>query len=865
MDPRTHERVERWESRPFSGGYDGLSDLADAEFSGAVTAGGAWAFMLNGRIVGVFDGALEAFESNQGTIYDSPHPSLPLLCTMHERDSETRAKYYTNDTPIHEVDRTLQNKSFTGYIELSEQVLSGDYYLVYYGGRRMAAAYIGNAERLLTGEEAFERTDDEVGIYRVVDTSVDITEIPSDESEPATAPTSSTGEKSAGTDLEPTDTDSVVDATPHVNDGEDVTGTAEDGITTTDSAVKDATPPNGITDTKETTDDLEGGADSAVSDDSGETTASTEDDQDPQPMPPASDDDTESVITEAETDVTPGQNTARETTTPATASAGDDETSDESRPTESVTPAGSETERETPPTDSDQGAQPMPPASSDGLEPDEVEEAANELDDDALPWNQDPAPDSQSTEAGESATQQTETDTSKSTAADPLKERFKREEQWRETRQIPSIDPDNSSDTPSSRRKQTGHSSSRSETRSRRRSKSETTTTDSNSSDTQSSEATRGSSAKSTTQSPRSRRQQKSTKSSQTPPGRSAEDALEPDMLEREDRIDQLTQKVDELEAEKSTLENRSEELESERDTLAAERAELQSELQSLREERSELSTTIDSLRNRIDELENELERVRDQRAAGIPVDATELSPTDALQGTNLFVRYGSKSQPTLKSAHDDDSSRDVVVENLRLEHHTQFDSENVIVNGQPYDEFLHSSMEFQLVRWLIETLPFEIRDTGHGDALGDLYDAIPFVDRAELSATISLEDDETEGVPDTVEFDVVVFDKMGNPLIAINLNDSREPATRGMLETMEADASAVKANHPELSAAFVVTSSFFEPGALEVVEQATGGGGFLSRDSRMSYVSLSRKQGGYHLCLAESRSGGFHMNVPEL
>ncbi|MFP8891318.1 transcriptional regulator [Natrialbaceae archaeon A-CW2] len=858
MDPRTHERVERWESRPFSGGYDGLSDLADAEFSGAVTAGGAWAFMLNGRIVGVFDGSLEAFESNQGTIYDSPHPSLPLLCTMHEGDSETRAKYYTNDTPIHEVDRTLQNKSFTGYVELSEQVLSGDYYLVYYGGRRMAAAYIGNAERLLTGEEAFERADDEVGIYRVVDTSIEIADIPSDEPEPEPAASIDEGsaeepgvdERGADTDLESTDTAPVADATSQVDPREERTDASENGITTTASPVEDVTPSNGITDAKSITDEQEGDTDSAVRDGTDEATAvdssdeattAADDDQSPQPMPPASDEDTGSVITEAEADAT--------TPEPEDATTSETEVQGEQEP-----PAG----------DTGRAAQPMPPASSDGLEPDEVEQAANELDDDALPWNQDPEPDSQSAEIDETAPQGTKPETSQSTSADPLEERFKREEQWRETRQIPSIDPDNSKDAPSSKRTRTGRSSARSDKRPRRRSNSEKTT-DSNSSDTQSSETARTSSSTSTPKSSRSRRQQSSTQSSRTPPGRSAEDALEPDMLEREDRIDQLTQKVDELEAEKSALENRSEELESERDTLAAERAELQGELESLREERSELSTTIDSLRSRIDELENELERVREQRAAGIPVDATELTPNDALRGTNLFVRYDSKSQPTLKSAHDDGADRDAVVENLRLEHHTQFDSENVVVNGQPYDEFLHSSMEFQLVRWLIETLPFEVRDTGHGDALGDLYDAIPFVDRAELYATISLEDDETEGVPDTVEFDVVVFDKMGNPLIAINLNDAREPATRGMLETMEASASAVKANHPELSAAFVVTSSFFEPGALEVVEQATGGGGFLSRDSRMSYVSLSRKQGGYHLCLAESRSGGFHMNVPEL
>ena len=80
MDPRTQERVEQWDSRPFSGGYAELSDLAASGFSGAVCAVGAWLFMLNGRVVGVFDGDVEDFENASGTVYEAPHPSLPLLC-----------------------------------------------------------------------------------------------------------------------------------------------------------------------------------------------------------------------------------------------------------------------------------------------------------------------------------------------------------------------------------------------------------------------------------------------------------------------------------------------------------------------------------------------------------------------------------------------------------------------------------------------------------------------------------------------------------------------------------------------------------------------------------------------------------------
>ena len=71
--------VTAWESRPFTGGYAGLRDLADRGFTGAVSEGAAWAFVLNGRVVGVFDGTIEDFEGADGTCYEAPDPALPLL------------------------------------------------------------------------------------------------------------------------------------------------------------------------------------------------------------------------------------------------------------------------------------------------------------------------------------------------------------------------------------------------------------------------------------------------------------------------------------------------------------------------------------------------------------------------------------------------------------------------------------------------------------------------------------------------------------------------------------------------------------------------------------------------------------------
>ncbi|MFC7080375.1 hypothetical protein [Halorussus caseinilyticus] len=198
METRTVEQVESWQTRPFTDGFAGLRELSDGEFSGAVRAGGAWLFMLNGRIIGVFEGSLDDFEDADGTAYAAPHPSLPLVFSMQERGGQTQAKYYTNDTPLSEVDSTLTSGKFTGYVELSENVLSGDYYVAYYGGRSMSVAFVGASEQVVTGDDAFERANDEVGIYEVRDVEIEVTDVP--EPEEPDEPDETEGAASGGTD-----------------------------------------------------------------------------------------------------------------------------------------------------------------------------------------------------------------------------------------------------------------------------------------------------------------------------------------------------------------------------------------------------------------------------------------------------------------------------------------------------------------------------------------------------------------------------------------------------------------------------------------------------------------------------------------
>ncbi|MFC7194753.1 hypothetical protein ACFQL4_08960 [Halosimplex aquaticum] len=303
---------------------------------------------------------------------------------------------------------------------------------------------------------------------------------------------------------------------------------------------------------------------------------------------------------------------------------------------------------------------------------------------------------------------------------------------------------------------------------------------------------------------------------------------------------------------------------------MRSERDDLRSRLDPLESERDQLEAERDDLAGEVDELEAEVERLESQLQEieaefGDAVDAERrMSPGEALDQTNLFVRYESKGKATLETAHAGDASREKVGENLGLEYHTQFDRDNVSVGGLPFDEFLRETIQFQFVTWVINDLLYEIRDTGKVAELQALYDAIPKIDRAELNGTVSTEYTEDGQERRSQEsFDVVMRDRMGNPLLTANMNDSRQAASESMMSALVTASSHVGESTETLGASFLVTSSFFEPEALETAAEATSGG-LLSRDKRESFVKLSRKQG-YHLCLVEAREDKFHLAVPEL
>lgn len=287
-----------------------------------------------------------------------------------------------------------------------------------------------------------------------------------------------------------------------------------------------------------------------------------------------------------------------------------------------------------------------------------------------------------------------------------------------------------------------------------------------------------------------------------------------------------------------------------ERDDLEREVERLRSELRELRERAERLAAERDRLAERLDE--------------GGPDAERSIDPGTALDETNLFVRYRSKAEPTLEAAHAGEATREAVNENLRLEYHTGFDAEAVAVDGRPFEAFLTETIEYRCVDWIVRDLLYEIADTGHAGGLSALFDAIPEIDRAELNGSVALRYvEDGEEVRERREFDVVLRDRMGNPLFVVDVNDERDPATQEMMVDLVTAANRTKESADGLAGAFLVTTSFFDPGALETAAEATSSG-LLGGGSRESFVKLSRKRG-YHLCLVEARDDDFHVTVPEL
>jgi len=842
MSTRTVERVDGWESVPFDGGFAGLQDLAGQEFSGAVITGPTRLFMLNGTVVGVLDGTIEDFEDASGTAKRSPHEALPLLAVMQERADEVKAQYYTEDTALAEVDQTLSSGNFTGFIELSENVLSGDYYTVYHQGRSMSVAWVGNSDNLLTDDEAFETANDEVGIYEVMPVDIEPIEIPKppeDETDEQSADPAAAGvdpldagDETAATD-EPADA-GVADAA--------ATGEEEpDGAPQRDDAHSDEsveTPPEATRDS---------GTNRA--DDAGQTRTAAESTPDRGPAssgPPGS----------KAAGANPGR--SRRSSESDEQPNVDEKPNADSRPDSRVTDratADTDTATQTEPTERETGVRETTGETEPkrrGAEPSQTREAQQ------ASTRSSPAQTDQ-TASTDRHPEPTDSKPNQSTEPQPSKAQPGTDSPTPtpeagsggastdlETRSVPSLDPNKSGgaqeSTPSSvsstQTPPTGGQEVSTPRRDQPAHDDPTSSTEPSVQGPAPAQESRGTPTKDpqpvdTPQSQPSTGDQRQSPADEEPTPREGER-----VAELESELEQRAETVSELESELTDLEATNQELRDERDRLESELADA---------------------RAKIDQLEEQLDEQNDDAAGG-----TRLSAGEAINGTNLFVRYDSKGKATLEEARDGEASREEVEANLRLEYHTQFEAEGAAVNGTPFEEFLEDSIQYRFVNWLIRNLLYEIRDTGHAGAMKDLYEGLPAIDRAELNGnvTVTYTEDGQENRSQE-RFDVVVRDRMGNPLVVANINNSREPASEGQMSDLIRNAERVGNASGSLASAFLVTSSFFEPGALETAEEATSSGLF-NRDKRKSFVNLSRKEG-FHLCLLEARNQEFHLAVPEL
>ncbi|MEF8853491.1 MAG: hypothetical protein V5A44_12070 [Haloarculaceae archaeon] len=855
MTTRAVAEMDDWDAVPFGGGYAGLRDLSDEEFSGIVQSGAAKCCLLNGTVVGVLDGSIEGFEDAEGTAYEAPTPALPLLALMQERGDEVRAKYYTEDTPLSEVDRTLSDGGFSGYIDLSENVLSGDYYVVYHAGRSMSVAWVGNMGELLTGDEAFQRADDEVGIYEVRQVDVEPVEIPGQSGD--------TGAGAAAASDAGTDT---------ADEGAAAGGGTDEGTTTSTDDRATASDDADATESAKADDAATSSEPTAVGDAGEGSEASTGVDRD---RPGAPGDDSTAT----------GESPAGTDDDGATADGrvGEEAAGSDTAPEADRSTAGRARTEETPDTTDRDPAMDGASADEAGRTPggaDVAESTASTAETDARPTrtgrersNADEAGsggvDSGGARRHESATHPdvdapgAEGPDAGSGVASPT-ERLA-------TRSIPSLDPGRTTDDEES----TGGAGAAAGT-DRPRSGTGATGAD------RESESGRPASARSAESSPNQAREASgtgrnsaesgsdsaaraggsgpSTERSSGPGGSGgstgSRDADAPARAASSERVAELETALEEREAEIDRLE-------SELASAEEERGELRRDLEAVREERDELAGELEEREAELDRVRTELNEL--EAEFGGATDAEQrLTPTEALDGTNLFVRYESKGKATLESAHGGSASREEVYGNLNLELHTQFDAASATVGSQPYDEFLRGTLQYRFVAWVVQELLWEIRDTGKVAALEDLYDAIPQIDRAELNGVVTVEFTEDGQQRRSEEsFDIVLRDRMGNPLVVANLNDSRDAASQEMMNSLVTAASRVSEANSSLSAAVFVTSSFFEPEALETAADATSGS-LLSRDKRESFVKLSRKRG-YHLCLAEARDEQFHLAVPEL
>ncbi|MFC7073490.1 hypothetical protein ACFQJ7_00220 [Halovenus rubra] len=779
MSTRVVDRVDEWSERPFTDGHRTLHKFADEEFSGVVRAGGAELYMTKGTVVGVRHGSIEEF-TESGTAYEAPSPALPLLAEMQEANDDVRAEYYSEKTSIAEVDSTLSDGGFTGFVELSDNVLSGDYYQVYHAGQSMSVGFIGESSRLIHGDEAFETANDEVGIYQVRPAELSVIELP---------------------DVEPVHDESA-DAGAETEQTDD-----EDEVTET-AAVEGATTNEEATATKETDET-----------DATSETDQKQDDEETTDEPTTGDRSREANSNQQHDDTA----AAEQLQTEADTESGRTEKEDESAQTEV---AANNTANSTV-----QGAQVASQSQPTAGDSESVERSTDQR-------GASRQQKEQSAESLHGTSQRSSAQSGRSTGTADADVDL-------ETQAIPSLDPSKTEEPENS-----GTSSPADSFVDTQEQQSSGTGTTHEKQSVQSAQPV-GSPQATQTVEPTQTTQSETTQTREQP-----ENTPDKSQQKTTDEPSVDTERVSELEAEIEERDEEIDRLESALDQKTTEYEDVKSQLESARTERDELAAEVEELEADLERLETEL---------GAATDAERrMTAGEALSGTDIFPRYASKGDATLEKAHNGSNRREDVLGNLRLEQNTQFDADAVSVGGEVYDTFLESTLEYRFVNWVVGNLLFEIRETGHEKPLKDLYDSLPVIDWADLKGTVDVVySEDGQETRSQESFDIVLRNRMGEPLIVANLNDARKGATESMMENLVRSAKRVGQSSDAFAGAFLVTRSFFEPPALETADEATKSG-LLSRSKRKSFVNISRKNG-YHLCLVEARNENFTLLVPEL
>jgi hypothetical protein len=820
MDEDRAGTVREWSSRSVEG-HAGLRQLASEEFSGVIETdrGSIRTFMTNGTVVGVDGADVDDLDGMAMTAYTAPDDAIPLLFAMQARGGEPRAQYYTEETPLTEVNQTLESGGFTGYVELSENVLSGDYYVVYHAGRSSSVAFVGSSSRLLTGDEAFERAADEVGIYDVVDVDVSVIEIPGDTPDAAAGDGGVAAESTAGN----ADRAGAAGAgntaeTPAGESGSGPTaGESGGGPTDGEPAADVAAGEGGAVDAAEPdteTDEAPGDATDGSVSESGDGAVDTG---------------PSSGTGEAER----GDDRAADVGGASSGSSGPYGTGEEIRVgaglgTDDEDDGGDATTPDTAGAN-DAGAEPSNPGATDDAVGDESPDGPRPGTTEGEPSGADAAtePDRppESETGGEDAgggdtgtPTEGEADggaTTDGTAGEAAA--------VDESAAEPAADaPDRSSGSPQG----------------------DSGPTEAPRADAETATGAGGETATGTGG------------GAATDDGTAADDGGETARAS-DGRTERASGgRADVADTGGPTRERLQAELQETRETLERVRA----ERDDYRADAERLRERVETLESRIGALEAEAED--DSEEAGIDLDAARsLSPDEALAGTNLFVRYESKADPTLEDAHDGGGDPDTVNRNLRLEHHTRFEAADVAVDGERFESFLTSSFEYRFVEWVVRRLLYELRSTGGDRGMEKLYDAIPAVDRIHFDGEVQVGGEEGES-DDARQFDVIFRDRMGGPLLVANLHESRDPTEAGAVTTLIEDARTVAVSAETIGAAVAVTTSYYDPQALKAASNATGGG-FLSRSNKESYVKMDRKRG-FHLCLIEARDGEFNLKLPD-